>query len=36
MRLVSDLNREAEVGDPNAIDRYFPMIREILGIHQAG
>lgn len=36
VRLVSDLNRESQIGHPDAVDRHFPVIGKILGIHKAG
>jgi hypothetical protein len=33
MGFVADLNREADMSDANAVDRYFPVVRQVLCIN---
>jgi hypothetical protein len=36
MRFISDLDREPEIGDSDAVDSHFPMIGLILSVHESG
>ena len=36
MRFVSDLDRESEIRNPDAVDSHFPMVGLILGIDEPG
>jgi hypothetical protein len=36
MRFISDLDREPEIRDSDAVDSHFPMIGLILSVHESG